>query len=50
MKGHDGTAGGLGRLSQGQTGIVYHAKLTNNMEGDAAEGGGRGSPWSFHVS
>lgn len=27
---HDG---GLGRLSQRQTGIVYHEKLTSSMEG-----------------
>lgn len=30
---HDGMAGGLGRLSRGQTGIVYHEELTSSMEG-----------------
>lgn len=45
---HDGTAGGLGRLSQGQMGIVYCEKTTSNMEGDKTQRGlvGR-SPWSF---
>lgn len=31
---YDGMGGGLGRLFQGQTGIVYCEKPTSNMEGD----------------
>ena len=37
MQQRDGMAGGLGRLSQGQTGIVYHEKPTSNMEGDKTQ-------------
>lgn len=46
MQQHDGMAGGLGRLSQGQTGIVYHEILTSNIEGGETQQrvGGRGSP------
>lgn len=29
---HNGMAGGLGRLHQGQAGIVYHEKPTSNMK------------------
>lgn len=34
---HDGLVGGLERLSQGQTGTVYHEKLTSVMEGGEAQ-------------